>query len=85
MDQEFTVLEQKENGWSKIEYEGKDAYIKSDYLEVISEEPAADTQEENADSTDNAQDATADTSTNKTGTRRASTGKPRGGLVRARE
>ena len=38
VDQEFTVLEQKENSWSKIEYEGKDAYIKSDYLEVISEE-----------------------------------------------
>lgn len=33
--QEFTLLEQRGNGWSKIEYEGKDAYIKSDYLEVI--------------------------------------------------
>ncbi len=36
--QEFTVLEQKGNGWSKVEYNGKEAYIKSDYLEVISEE-----------------------------------------------
>lgn len=36
--QEFTVLEQKGNGWSKVKFEGRDAYIKSDYLEIISEE-----------------------------------------------
>ncbi len=36
--QEFTLLEQKGNGWSKIDYKGKEAYIKSDYLELVSEE-----------------------------------------------
>ena len=85
VDQEFTVLEQKENGWSRIEYEGKDAYIKSDYLEVISEEPAADTQEDNADSTDHAQDTAADTSNNTTSTSTASTGKAPGDKVKAKE
>lgn len=30
---EFKLLETKGNGWSKIEYDGKEAYIKSDYLE----------------------------------------------------
>lgn len=30
---EFTLLEEKGNGWSKIEYEGRDAYIKSEFLE----------------------------------------------------
>ena len=30
---EFTLLEEKGNGWSKISYEGKDAYIKSEFLE----------------------------------------------------
>lgn len=85
VDQEFTVLEQKENGWSKIEYEGKDAYIKSDYLEVISEEPAADTQEDNVDSADNAQDTTADTSTDTTSTGTASTGKAPGDQVKVKE
>lgn len=30
---EFTLLEEKGNGWSKVEYEGRDAYIKSEYLE----------------------------------------------------
>lgn len=34
----FTVLENKVNGWSRIEYEGREAYIRSDYLEVVSEE-----------------------------------------------
>lgn len=36
--QEFTLIEEKGNGWSKIDYKGKEAYIKSDYLEVVSEE-----------------------------------------------
>ena len=31
----LTRIEAKLNGWSKVEYEGKEAYIKSDYLEVI--------------------------------------------------
>ena len=30
---EFTLLEEKGNGWSKINYEGREAYIKSEYLE----------------------------------------------------
>lgn len=32
-----TRLEQKLNGWSKIVYEGTEAYVKSDYLELVSE------------------------------------------------
>lgn len=35
--QEFKLLEQRGNGWSKIEYNGREAYIKSDYLETASE------------------------------------------------
>ena len=88
VDEEFTVLEQKENGWSKIEYEGKDAYIKSDYLEVISEEPASDAQETDTDSTDNedqAQDSSTDTSTDTASTSTASTGKTPGDQVRVKE
>ncbi|MBD5547158.1 MAG: SH3 domain-containing protein [Lachnospiraceae bacterium] len=41
--QEFTLLEQRGNGWSKIEYNGSEAFIKSDYLEAVSEE-VSDTQ-----------------------------------------
>lgn len=36
--QKFTLLEEKGNGWSKVEFEGREAYIKSEYLEVVSEE-----------------------------------------------
>lgn len=35
--QEFTLLEQRGNGWSKVEYKGKEAFIKSDYLEIVDE------------------------------------------------
>lgn len=30
---EFTLLEERGNGWSKISYEGREAFIKSEYLE----------------------------------------------------
>ncbi len=36
--QEFTVLEQKGNGWSRIKYKDGDAYIKSQYLEITSQQ-----------------------------------------------
>lgn len=32
-----TRVEQKLNGWSKIIFEGKEAYVKSDYLELVSQ------------------------------------------------
>ena len=35
--QEFIILEQKGNGWSKISYQGRDAYIKSEFLEITSQ------------------------------------------------
>lgn len=41
--QEFTLLEQRGNGWSKVSYNGSEAFIKSDYLEPVPEEEA-DTQ-----------------------------------------
>lgn len=51
--EEFTLLEERGNGWSKIEYNGADAFIKSDYLEVVSEETveasAETTQEQEAE------------------------------------
>ena len=51
--EEFTLLEERGNGWSKIEYNGADAFIKSDYLEGVSEETveasAETTQEQEAE------------------------------------
>lgn len=33
----FTLLENRENGWSRVEYDGGEAYIKSEYLAVVDE------------------------------------------------
>lgn len=52
---EFTLLEEKGNGWSKITFEGNDAFIKSEFLETVSEEiaetPNTDNESENTNST----------------------------------
>lgn len=49
---EFELVEEKGNGWSKILFEGKEAYIKSDYLEVASEETVENNEEEEDDEED---------------------------------
>ena len=36
---EFTLLEEKGNGWSRISFEGSEGYIKSEFLQTVSEEP----------------------------------------------
>lgn len=75
INQEFTVLEQKGNGWSKISYEGGEAYIKSDYLEITSQaETAVSSQEQETESdhTDTASQA-------------ATTGKTPGDKVKVKE
>lgn len=43
---EFTLLEEKGNGWSKISYEGGEAYIKSQFLEPV-ETMQADASDDN--------------------------------------
>lgn len=52
INQEFQLLEERGNGWSKVSYKGGEAFIKSDYLEVVAEEPvqaAVEPAEEQAD------------------------------------
>lgn len=51
---EFRLLEKIGNGWSKIEYEGSEAYIKSEFLEDIETTEVAETTENE----NNAQEAT---------------------------
>lgn len=38
--EEFALLENRANGWSKIEFDGQEAYIKSEFLEPAEEAPA---------------------------------------------
>lgn len=51
--QEFRLLEERGNGWSKVSYNDGEAFIKSDYLEVVEEESVetASAQEEEQDNT----------------------------------
>ena len=43
---EYKLLEKKPNGWSKILYEGEEAFIKTEFLEVINEEEPEEKEEE---------------------------------------
>ena len=54
----LTRLEAKLNGWSKVEYEGKEAYIKSDYLEVIDADKNSNDNNADNNDTQNAQNNT---------------------------
>lgn len=40
--QEFTRYEALENGWSKVDYNGQEAYIKTEYLEEVNQEAGAE-------------------------------------------
>lgn len=54
---EFTLLEERGNGWSKVEYDGGEAFIKSDYLEPSETEVAVADDEENETEPEEADDA----------------------------
>ncbi|MEG1848605.1 MAG: SH3 domain-containing protein [Lachnospiraceae bacterium] len=48
--EQYKRLESKANGWSKIEFEGKEAYVKSEYVKVVNtteEKPQTDTATDN--------------------------------------
>ena len=42
----FKLLEQRANGWSKVLADGQEVFIKSDYLEIVEETPAENTETE---------------------------------------
>ncbi len=67
---EFELLEEKGNGWSKIKYDGGEAYIKSDFLEpsetmtASNDEQTEDGEEEDSqEQADNNDDSTASNGT----------------------
>ncbi len=49
--QEFTQLEALANGWSRIEYDGGEAYVKTEFFEVV-----GTTEEETEDATDESEE-----------------------------
>lgn len=46
----YKRYEEMDNGWSKIDYNGKEAYIKSDYLEVVNDGSSSDGESSDGDS-----------------------------------
>lgn len=59
----LTRIEAKLNGWSKVEYEGKEAYIKSEYLQVVDSDGNA-VEDNNTDDNQTANNTTNTTTTN---------------------
>lgn len=55
---EFKLVEKIDNGWSKVEYEGKDAYIKSMYLEDIEFAEVAHESDTQENAQENTQEST---------------------------
>ena len=47
----YTRYEKMENGWSKIDYNGQEAYIKSDYLDEVSSSASSDQSSSDSGST----------------------------------
>ncbi len=68
--QEFKELEALANGWSKVEYKGEVAYVKTEFFEVVSEERVAK-EEVNQTETDNANAGDAEGEENAEGTEEA--------------
>ncbi len=68
LGEEYTLLEEKANGWSKIMFEGKEAFIKTEYLEVISEEVIEGDDEEEEDEDEDAEEAAANSPSEGTAT-----------------
>ena len=67
--QQFTQIEALANGWSKIEYEGKTAYVRTEYFTVVSDGTDNDTKTESTDdSTDSKNTESKDTDTKETDT-----------------
>ena len=59
----LTRIEAKLNGWSKVEYEGKEAYIKSEYLQVVDSDGNA-VENNNTDNNQTVNNTTNTTTTN---------------------
>ena len=68
----LTRVEEKINGWSKVIFDGKEAYIKSDYLEVIATNEVTEQADASTENTPVA-DTSAETTTKTTGTVTAKT------------
>ncbi|MCR4902612.1 MAG: SH3 domain-containing protein [Butyrivibrio sp.] len=79
IDEQFIELESLANGWSRIEYNGGEAYVKTEFFEVVGEtttEVAAEETEEEEAATENTEtEETTETESTSTTTVSSKTGK----------
>ena len=68
LGQEYKLLEEKVNGWSKIEFEGKEAYIKTEYLEPADVEETVVSENDDTDDDADAEEAADNSPTEGTAT-----------------
>lgn len=68
LGQEYKLLEEKVNGWSKIEFEGKEAYIKTEYLEPADVEETVVSENDDTDDDTDAEEAADNSPTEGTAT-----------------
>lgn len=63
--QQFTQIEALANGWSKIEYEGKEAYVRTEYFKVVSQgdDSTSETKETESKDTETKETETKETDT----------------------
>lgn len=64
--EEFPLIEERGNGWSKIEYNGGEAYIKSEYLEPAQQETIEIAIAEETDAQEQEQDTASQTTAEST-------------------
>lgn len=64
MGETITRYEARENGWSRVNYNGSDGYIKSEYLEPVAQEQTAS---ETTESTETAEEQSETQTTTETG------------------
>ena len=67
LGKEYKLLEEKANGWSKIEFEGEEAFIKTEYLEAVEEE-VVEVEEGDEEDEEDAEEAAANSPTSGTAT-----------------
>lgn len=70
---QFPLIEEKLNGWSKIEFDGKEAYIKSEFLDILGEEKEEEESDESSEENKSDNSATATASSPSSGKAKAST------------
>lgn len=82
---EYLLLEEKENGWSKIKYEDEEAFIKSEFLEKQIDEEATEESSEDSAAEENSEEESSESSNDEVTDEEAAKNSPTEGKATAKE